>query len=165
MWSKSLTLTQTSGSVSQSVQIRYNPGSVGTQTDQLVLTSTGATTVNVGLSGTATVGANSPLISAGKIDSSIPFSTTKVDSTNTKTINIKSTDVNNSLNFTLSGTDAAMFSVSASTVTKESANAAAGTNITISYKPTSVGSHSATLTISGGGLSPDRVISLTGSGI
>ena len=165
IWGKSLTLTQTSGAVSQSVQVRYNPTSVGTQTDQLVLTSTGATTVNVNLSGTATVGTGSPVIFAGKVDSNIPFSVTKVNASNTKTINIKSTDVNNSLNFALAGNDAAMFSVSASSVTKDAANAAAGTNITVTYKPTAVGSHSATLTISGGGLTPDRVISLTGTGI
>ena len=164
-WGKNLTLTPVSGSVSQSIMIRYNPTSVGTQTDQLVLTSTGATTVNANLSGTATLGASSPVIYTGKVDSSIPFSVTKVNTTNAKTINIKSTDLNNSLSFALTGTDSSMFSVSVPSVTKDAANAAAGTNITVSYKPTAVGSHSATLTISGGGLTPDKVISLSGTGI
>ena len=164
-WGKSLTLTQSGGSVSQSVDIRYNPKALGTQTDQLVMTSTGATTININLSGTLSVGANSPVISVGKIDSSLPFSQTKLNSTNAKTINLKTTDLNDNLYFTITGNDAAMFSASVTMLTKDATNAAAGTNITVSYKPTTTGSHTATLTISGGGLTPARVITLTGTGI
>ncbi len=164
-WGKSLTLTQVSGVVSQSVQIRYSPIAVGTQTDQLVLTSTGASTVNVNLSGTLTLGANSPVIFIGKIDSNLPFSATKLNVINAKTINIKTTDINNSLGFAITGADASMFSVSVASVSKDAANASAGTNITVTFTPTSAGAHTATLTISGGGLSPDRVITLSGTGI
>ncbi len=165
VWGKSLTLTQASGAVSQSIQVRYSPTSVGTQTDNLVLTSNGATTVNLNLTGTTANGANSPLITTGKIANSISFAATKVNATNAKTINIKSTDVNANLNVAIAGTDATMFTASVSSVTKDAANASTGINITVSYKPTVSGIHSATLTISGGGLNPDRVISLTGSGI
>ncbi len=164
-WGKSLTLAPTSGSVSQSVQIRYSPIALGTQTDQLVLTSTGATTVNLNLSGTLAVGPNSPVISVGKIDSGISFSATQTNTINAKTINVKTTDVNDNLYFTITGTDAAMFSASVTMLTKDASNAASGTNITVSYKPTATGTHTATLTISGGGLTPPKVITLTGSGI
>ena len=164
-WGKSLTLTQSAGSVSQSVDIRYNPKALGTQTDQLVMTSTGATTISLNLSGTLSVGANSPVISVGKIDSSLPFSQTRLNSTNAKTINLKTTDLNDNLYFTISGNDAAMFSASVTMLTKDVTNATTGTNITVSYKPTTTGSHTATLTISGGGLAPARVITLTGTGI
>jgi len=164
-WGKSVTLTQASGTASGSIQVRYNPTSVGTHSNQLILTSTGATTVNVSLSGTTVLGANSPVIYAGKIDNTIAFASTVIFSTNSKTINLKTTDLNNSLNLQLSGTDAAMFNVSASSVTKDLANGNSGTNITVNYLPTAVGNHTATLTISGGGLTPDRIITLTGTGL
>jgi M6 family metalloprotease-like protein len=164
-WGSSLTLTPVSGSVSETLQIRYNPSGTGNQTDQIAITSTGATAVNLNLSGTCTIGPNSPQIFAGKVDNSLVFSATKLNATSTKTINVKSTDLNNSLNFAITGADASMFTVSVSSVTKDSANATNGTNITVSFTPTSTDSHSATLTISGGGLSPDKVITLSGIGI
>jgi len=105
------------------------------------------------------------VIFAGKIDNTLAFSATKVNTTNTKTINLKSTDLNNNLNLVITGGNAAMFNVSISSVAKDIANGITGTNITISYMPTSTGSHSATLTISGGGLNPSKVITLSGIGL
>jgi hypothetical protein len=119
----------------------------------------------VNLTGTATIGPNSPQIFTGKVDNSISFGTTKLNFAYSKTINIKTTDINNNLVFAITGTDASLFSVSVGSVTKDAANALAGTNITVTFTPTSTGVHSATLTISGGGLSPDRVITLIGNGI
>ena len=57
-----------------------------------------------------------------------------------------------------------MFAVSTSAITSSAANAANGTNINITYTPASTGSHTATLTISGGGLNPAKVITLNGEG-
>jgi hypothetical protein len=57
-----------------------------------------------------------------------------------------------------------MFKASVASITKELSNALAGKNITVSYQPTAVGMHTATLTISGGGLNPAKVITLTGEG-
>ena len=70
----------------------------------------------------------------------------------------------NTLSLVITGDNAQMFSVSASSLTKEAANNLTGTNITIQYTPTTVGSHTATLTISGGGLDPAKVITLNGIG-
>ncbi|HOL29031.1 MAG TPA: hypothetical protein PLH58_02115 [Paludibacteraceae bacterium] len=44
------------------------------------------------------------------------------------------------------------------------ANGSDGVNINITYRPTTSGEHTAVLTISGGGLSPDKVITLKGIG-
>ncbi|MPM75948.1 hypothetical protein SDC9_122943 [bioreactor metagenome] len=57
-----------------------------------------------------------------------------------------------------------MFAVSTATITSSTANAANGTNINVTYTPAATGNHTATLTISGGGLNPAKVITLTGEG-
>jgi len=51
------------------------------------------------------------------------------------------------------------------TITKAAATAAGGYTFMITYAPTTLGNHSGTLTISGGGLNPVKVITLKGSGI
>lgn len=165
-WGKTVTLIPSSGTASATIQVRYNPTSAGTQTDQLSLVSVGATTVNLSLSGTATVPVdpNAPTTSIGKIENLIKFPATKTNVSSSKIINIKTTDIVGSLSLTLTGTNASLFSVSTSSITKDAANANNGVNINISYTPTSIGLHSGTLTISGGGL-PEKVITLNGEGI
>lgn len=162
-WSKTLSLVPISGSINDTINVRYNPTSIGTQTDQLSIGSVGITTANFNLSGTSIIGPNSPQIFVGTVDSTLLFYPAKLYTSNTKTINIKTTDIVSNLSLFISGTDAAMFTVSVSSVTKDAANGMNGNNITINYIPTTLGAHSATLTISGGGL-PDKVISLNGTG-
>jgi M6 family metalloprotease-like protein len=164
-WSKSLSIVPSSGSVTAIVQVRLNPNVTGILADQLSITGTGLTASNFNLNGTVTIGPNSPVIFVGKIDNNLAFSATKINTTNTKTINLKSTDLNNNLNIVITGANAGMFNATVSSVTKDAANSITGTNITINYLPTTTGIHTATLTISGGGLNPDKVITLTGSGI
>ncbi|MFZ4726593.1 MAG: M6 family metalloprotease domain-containing protein [Paludibacter sp.] len=165
-WGKTVTLIPSSGTASATIQVRYNPASAGTQTDQLTLASTGATTVNLSLSGTSTVPVdpNAPVTNIGKIENLIKFPATKSNVSSTKIINIKTTDIVGSLSLIITGTNSTLFSVSASSITKDAANASTGVNINISYSPNSIGSHTATLTISGGGL-PEKVITLNGEGI
>ncbi|HET7732338.1 MAG TPA: hypothetical protein VFK73_00770, partial [Paludibacter sp.] len=165
-WVKSMELTPTSGNISDTVQIRYNPTLGGIHTDQLVLTSNGASMVKVAVTGSASVPyiPGRPIIFVGKIDNSIQFPATKLNTARVKSFNIKTTDITDTLILVVTGTDAAMFTVSASSLTKEAVNSTNGRNITVSYKPTSIGIHSATLNVSGGGLNPDKVITLQGEG-
>ena len=119
------------------------------------------------MSGTSTTppfNPNEPQIITGKIENLLQFPATKLSSTSTKTINIKTTDIVNDLTLIIGGNDANMFNVSAGTISKDTANGSNGINITINYHPLSVGTHSAILTISGGGLNPDKVIILNGTG-
>lgn len=162
-WSKSLGLVPTSGSVNGTVEVRYNPKSTGTQTDLINLSSNALAPSNFSLSGTATIGPDSPVIFAGTVDNSLLFYPTRLYTTNTKTINIKTSDIVSDLSLAIAGTNASLFTVSVSSIAKDAANGIAGNDITINYIPTTLGTHSAVLTISGGGL-PDRVISLSGSG-
>ena len=164
-WSKSLSIVPVSGSVTETVQVRYNPLATGTQTDQLSISSTGFNPATFSLSGNAILGPNSPVIFVGKIDNTIQFSPTKLYAGYTKKINLQGTDLNSDISLNVTGTDASMFSILPGLITKAAAIGAGGYVFTITYTPASPGNHTATLTISGGGMNPAKVITLTGSGI
>lgn len=164
-WSKSLSLLPTSGNVNATIQVRFNPTMTGLQTDQLKFSDTGLTTTNIDLSGTCTIGTHSPVIFVGKIDNTLQFSDTKLNDNNTKTINIQTTDLVGNLILGVTGNEASLFTISESNVTKDATNGSGGYTIIISFKPRMMGNHSATLTLSGGGLDPDKVIQLIGAGI
>ena len=53
------------------------------------------------------------------------------------------------------------FSIDKTTITKSAATN--GATVTVTYKPTSAGTHKATITISGGGLTSNKTISLMGN--
>jgi len=164
-WSKSISLTPTNGLVNSTLMLRYNPYFNGSQTDQLKISSTGTTDINFNLNGISTLPLNPPTIYIGKVENTLLFPQIAINNTATKTLNIKTTYVDSDLSITLTGTDVSFFSASVqfNTITKDIANGINGFNITINYMPTSVGHHTATLTISGGGL-PDKVITLNGEG-
>jgi len=165
LWSKTLSIVPVSGKVNVTIQIRYNPLLTGTQSDQLGILATGLASKNFSLSGTSVIGPNSPVIFVGKIDTDLIFPDTKLNVSSIRTINIQTTDLTGDISLNISGTDAALFTVSATTVAKNVANGNGGTTITISYLPASLGIHSAVLTLSGGGLNPAKTISLSGNGI
>ena len=164
-WSKSLSLTPANGFVNTTIQLRYNPYLNGNQTDKLTISGAGVPDINFNISGISTVPVNPPTIYIGKIEGSLKFDETAINTTDTKMLNIKTTYVNSDLTVALTGSDAAFFSTSAQAniIPKDIANSVDGFNISVNYKPTKHGQHRATLTISGGGL-PDRVITLSGNG-
>jgi len=162
-WSKALTIVPASGAVNAVIEVRYNPVSTGTQSDQITISSDNLISTTYSVSGTAAIGPNSPVIFAGTVDNTLQFMPTKMFSTNTKTLNITTSDIVGDLSLTISGTDASLFTLSAATVSKSSGNGIGGATVSINYIPTTLGIHSAILTVSGGGLS-DRVIALSGTG-
>lgn len=100
---------------------------------------------------------------AGVINETLQFPAISSGTETTKTLNIKTTDISGDLTVTLSGTNAAMFSVSAQNISMSVANSIPGAYINITYKPVAGGVHAAILTIAGGGLVPEKVIELKGS--
>ena len=164
LWSKRISIAPSEGTINGTIQVRYNPILTGTQTDQLEISNPGLTTTDISLSGSATIGPNSPVIYVGKIDNAISFPATKLTVSNIKTINIQTTDLVSNLSLAVTGINADLFTVSADSVTKNAANRTGGCSVTITYLPTSTGNHSALLTISGGGLTPEKVITLSGTG-
>lgn len=166
-WSKTLTLAQTAGSINPTtINIRYNPASAGSHNAVITISSVGATSKTINVSGSASIpfDPNAIAVFPGSIDNLLQFPATTVSKTRTKVLNVKTTDIFSALSVNITGTNAAMFAVSTSAITSSAANAANGTNINITYTPASTGSHTATLTISGGGLNPAKVITLNGEG-
>ncbi len=86
---------------------------------------------------------------------------TEANSSVTKTITVQGVNLTGNLTLSLSGTNSSLFSLSATSIQKTYAEA--GTTVTITYTPTSAGNHSATLTISGGGLASDQTFALSGT--
>ncbi len=107
---------------------------------------------------------NKAVIKLGVVQSQLVFPSTKINNAAVKAINIKTNGITGNLTVTLSGDQAEMFSVSANSISQNAANGSDGVNINITYRPTTSGEHTAVLTISGGGLSPDKVITLRGTG-
>jgi M6 family metalloprotease-like protein len=107
---------------------------------------------------------NLPAVNVGVIENHLQFLPTRQNSSTIKTINIKTAGIIGDLTLTLSGENTSFYTTSATTITKEVANDNGGINFDITYTPALPGDHTAILTISGGGLNPEKVIIMTGTG-
>ncbi len=99
-----------------------------------------------------------PQIEAGRIvnpNSALNFG--KVSSTADKTLRIKTSGATGNLTVTVTGNG---FSASTTSITQ--ANTNNGYNLTIYFAPTTAGNYNGTLTISGGGLTPEYMVQLSG---
>jgi len=106
-----------------------------------------------------TKSATSPTIITGsEIATGATLNFGTVTKATTRVLQIKSATITGNLTVTVSG---AMFSANTTGITLSEANN--GYNLLITYNPTSSGSHTGTLIISGGGLSPDYSVSLSGT--
>lgn len=79
----------------------------------------------------------------------------------TKTVALRGYNLSGNITLSLSGTNAAYFSLSQNTVDGEAANN--GVSIDVTYTPTVVGTHTATLVLSGGGLTVSHNVPLSGT--
>ncbi|MBO5619617.1 MAG: endonuclease [Paludibacteraceae bacterium] len=95
--------------------------------------------------------------------SNVDFGATNTSTAVTKSIHVKGVNLTGNLTLTISGSSFFLINGTSSTTTVTQANALAGKSINIVYTPSTNGSHSATLTISGGGLASPHTITLTGS--
>ncbi len=80
----------------------------------------------------------------------------------TKSLYFKGESLTGSLTLTLSGTDKSMFGISTESIKATLVNSDNGYWLTVTYTPTSIGTHSAKILISDGGISGSRGITLTG---
>lgn len=92
---------------------------------------------------------------------SITFGNVVKESSKEQSLNISGTNLTANADLTITGTDAAMFSVSTTTITATDGNIAPK-DVTVTYTPTVTGDHSATLNISSGNLI--KKVTLTGTG-
>src|SRR5690606_37876011 len=86
---------------------------------------------------------------------SLSFSA-QATSSDAKSLTITGENLTGNVNLAVSGANASLFTLSASSVAK------AGGSVTVTYKPTAAGSHSATLTLSSTGAS-SKTVALTGT--
>jgi DNA/RNA endonuclease YhcR with UshA esterase domain len=88
--------------------------------------------------------------------SSLAFGSVSLGSTFTDTLSIATDNITGSLNLSIAGANASYFAAPAT--------AASGTaKVVLSYQPTAAGAHSATLTVSGGGIT--REVALSGTAV
>jgi len=91
-------------------------------------------------------GSTGPELTLPANSSTVSVGTTRPNISINTTITVKGVDLTATINLAITGTNASLFTLSASSVT--SAEAITGKTITITYNPTAVGSHTASLTIS-----------------
>ena len=96
-------------------------------------------------------GTSTPYISTPSAGTTVDFGKVAYQQTDTATVYIKGMNLTGDLKFALSGTNAGYFSLPVSGVSF--ADAQAGYKLVVSYSAQALGSHTATLTISGGGIS------------
>jgi len=102
-------------------------------------------------SGTVTT----PYLSTPSNGAGLQFGNVVYQQTDTATITIKGANLTGDLSLALSGTNAGYFSLPVTTIS--STQAQNGYKLTVSYIPQTVGTHTATLTISGGGITATTV--------
>ncbi len=110
-------------------------------------------------------GQNSPYIEAPQGGSTIDLGIASVNVSDpvTMQIQVKGRNIEGEVSLEIGGTDSECFSVNPCTLTADAVNN--GATVELSYHSTVVGSHRATLDITGGGISSAVVVNLTGQAI
>ena len=143
-------ITRTAASQGVTVTVTYNPSSVGTHTGTVTLTSSGAQDVIVNLNGTAV---GTPTINVNP--TSLSFNAT-VGETVTKTFTVTGTDLTGTVYLGVTGNG---FSIDKTSINKNQATN--GATVTVTYKPTTGGTHTGLVTVTSAGAQQVNV-SLTG---
>lgn len=143
-------ITRTAAGQGATVTVTYNPTAVGTHTGTVTLTSSGAQDVVVNLNGTAV---GTPTITVNP--TSLSFNAT-VGETVTKTFTVTGTDLTGTVYLGVTGTG---FSIDKTSINKN--QAINGATVTVTYKPTTGGTHTGTVTLTSTGAQQVNV-SLTG---
>ncbi|MDD4991385.1 MAG: endonuclease [Paludibacter sp.] len=100
-------------------------------------------------------GGTYPTLSTPTANSTVDFGKIAYQQTAGTSLMITASNLTGDLSFALSGTNAANFSIATTTITK--AQAEAGYNLTINFNAQTVGAQSATITITGGGITATNV--------
>lgn len=95
-------------------------------------------------------------------DMALDFEQIAIGKSETRQLAFLGHNLSGKLSLAVTGTDKAMFSLDTKTIDASLVNAAGGYFLPVTYKPTSVGTHSARLIISDGGLTGSRGVALMG---
>lgn len=146
----------------QDITVTYRPTASGTQTAKVTISGGGVIENKVvDLKGIA-IERKIALDQAA-----LTFSKITVGKDTTKTIKVIGTNLNAPLTVKLND-NTGMFSLAgsaSSTITISAAAAANGAEVNVTYKPTAVGTHVASITITGGGALEEKIVMLNGSAV
>lgn len=96
-------------------------------------------------------------------DTALDFADIAIGKSETSRLTFVGNNLRGNLSLTITGTDKAMFSIESRSLASALVNAEGGTSIPITYTPTAIGTHTAKLIISDGGLTGSRGVILRGS--
>lgn len=102
-----------------------------------------------------------PTITAPQKNSTVNVGAANLNETLTANINVQGVLLTQNSTLAISGANSSLFTVSTTTLTAE--QVLNSVNVTVSYKPTTLGQHTATLTLSNSELAANIVVNLTGS--
>ena len=130
------TITQSAAASGATVTVTYSPTAAGTHTANLVLTSTGAESVSVPLSGTAVT-----LVPTIVVDKYSLSMNSKVNESVTQTFNVKGENLTGDIavDFTINDNNAFTKNITNVTVTQAQSNN--GVNVTVTFNPHTLGTH------------------------
>jgi hypothetical protein len=149
------TVTSSNALAGYTVTVSYKPTALGNHTATLTISSTElAQSTTVTLTGSCAASLVSPTTSG------LVFSSDNVMVKNDQTVLVKGTNLSSTVGLSITGTNAALFKVSSASVTATDGNA--GKNVTVSYTPTTVGTHTATLVVTSSDFTT-RNVPLTGT--
>lgn len=132
------TISKSEAPLGVTVTVNYKPTELGTTTATITASSSGAESKTVPVTG---ICVERPALKSNK--SSLSFNAT-VGETATKTLRVTGTNVIAPVYLSVSGSG---FSVSPTQITAANVMTTYGTTVTVSYKPTTAGTHTGTLTI------------------
>lgn len=150
------TITAAEAAAGKTVTVTYHPTSAGTHVATVTVSSAGAASKTVSLTGTA---ASVPTMTANP--SELTFNA-EVGETVTQTFVVSGSNLasGSSVSLAVGGDAASMFSIDKRNLTRTAVQN--GATITVTYRPTTGGTHNAVVNITGGGVAEPVVVTLTG---
>jgi hypothetical protein len=134
------TITAEQAQAGATVTVTYKPTSSGTQNATITVSSTAAEDKTVSVSGTATT------LPAINVDPATLNMSTTVGSSVSQTFNVRGTNLTGMVYLTCEGAE---FTIDKSNITQSAAGI--GTTVTVTYSPTSLGTHTGTVTLTSSG--------------
>ncbi len=119
---------------------------------------------NVGQNWTPGAAGTDPYLSSPSNNSTVTFEDSPIGFGISELINIKGGNLTGNLTVAISGTDASAFSVPNTTISQTNIESDNGADLIVTFTPNDLGTQTATLTISGGGLAYNTTITLKGDG-
>ena len=150
------TITPAEAAEGKTVTVTYAPTVSGTQTATITLSTVALDSKTVSLTGTAT---RVPTLNVNPAELSF---NAEVGQTVTQTFVVSGSNLTSgtSVQLSVGGENSNMFSIDKTNLTRTAVQN--GATITVTYRPTSGGTHNAVVNISGGGAAEGKTVTLTG---